>query len=231
MNGTYDTILQLPLFQGLTRDSLTRTIEQFSFNFEKFQDGEQIVKRGTQSTHVIFIMNGKVRSNLYNERENLKISEVSSGPSMITFVHMYGVNQTYASDFFAVGTVGVMTLEKQEFFKMIQTNEIFYYNILNHVSLRSQFALQTLINLSGTNSKKRFAMWLLPLTNSGTDEISLTCRKTNLASILGLSRPTMQTMLEEMQSEGLLTLEKGIININDRNKLCDLLNNSPESEM
>ncbi|MGL4411295.1 MAG: Crp/Fnr family transcriptional regulator [Bacteroidales bacterium] len=224
MTGTYDTILQLPLFQGLSRVDLTNTIERFSFHFQKYKDGERIVTGGSPSTHVIFIMNGEIRSELHNDKKTLRITEIGEAPCMITPLNMYGHIQTHLCDVFAVGNVGIMKIEKQSFFSMIQTNEIFYYNILNYLSGRNQISTKSLLNIFGTNARKRFALWLLPLTNSYATKIILNCRRTNLASILGLSRPTLQTMLEGMVEEDIISIEDRKIHINDRTKLYDILN-------
>ncbi|MGL4994188.1 MAG: Crp/Fnr family transcriptional regulator [Bacteroidales bacterium] len=230
MTGTYDTILQLPLFQGLSRVDLTTTIERFSFNFEKFKEGERILESGSPCNHVIFILNGKFRSELNNDKKTLTITEFGEAPCMITPFNMYGNIQTHLCDVYAEGDVGIMTIAKQQFFAMIQTNEIFYYNILNYLTIRNQISTKSLLNIFSTDARKRFALWLLPLTNNYANKIVLNCRKTNLASILGLSRPTLQTMLDGMIDENIISIEDRKIHLNDRIKLYDILKSADAEE-
>ncbi|MGL5920007.1 MAG: Crp/Fnr family transcriptional regulator [Bacteroidales bacterium] len=223
MTGTYDLILQLPLFQGLSRDDLTRTIEKFSFHFEKFQPGDQIIRRGETCSRMVFILTGKVRSHLKNERETIEISETIAGPNMIAINHLYGSSQSYTADYYASTDVGIMTIDKMDLFRMIQTNEIFYYNVLNTLSVRAQNGVRTLLNMSMSSPESRFAMWLVPLTNPNTENLQLICRKTNLASILGISRPTLDTLLHGLADRGLIRSEKGVIHILDRQKFSEII--------
>ena len=39
----YDTLLQLPLFQGLCKDDFTSIIEKVKFHFHQFEAGEDIL--------------------------------------------------------------------------------------------------------------------------------------------------------------------------------------------
>lgn len=223
MTGTYDLILQLPLFQGLSRDDLTRTIEKFSFHFEKYEPGKQFIKRGDVCSRMVFILTGEVRSHLKNDRETIEISETISGPNMLAINHLYGNSQYYSADYYALSEVGIMTIDKFDLFKMIQTNEIFYYNVLNFLSVRAQTGIRTLLNMSISSPEMRFAMWLVPLTNPYTSDLQLISRKTNLASILGISRPTLNTLLDDLESRNLIRQENKIIHIIDRRKFADMI--------
>ena len=223
MTGTYELILQLPLFQGLSKDDLTRTIEKFSFHFEKYADGDQIIKRGELCSRINFILTGKVRSYLKNEKNTLEICETIAAPNMVAINHLYGNSQYYSADYYAVGEVGIMTIDKFDLFKMIQTNEIFYYNILNFLSAKAQTGINTLLNLTVSSPNIRFAMWLLPLTNPFATNLSLIIKKTTLASILGISRPTLHVMLKEMEDEGLIEVSGSSIQIVDRSAFADLI--------
>ncbi|KAA6332308.1 hypothetical protein EZS27_019165, partial [termite gut metagenome] len=42
----YDTLLRLPLFQGICREDLTAIIEKVKLNFLKYEAGKQIVRSG-----------------------------------------------------------------------------------------------------------------------------------------------------------------------------------------
>ena len=66
MDSMYDVLLQLPLFQGVSRMKMSEIIEKTRFHFLKYQDNEIIAHRGEECTHMKFIVSGSARSELKN---------------------------------------------------------------------------------------------------------------------------------------------------------------------
>ena len=52
MDSMYDVLLQLPLFQGVSRMKMSEIIEKTRFHFLKYQDNEIIAHRGEECTHM-----------------------------------------------------------------------------------------------------------------------------------------------------------------------------------
>ena len=48
MDSMYDVLLQLPIFQGVSRNKISELIEKINFHFLKYPDGEKKVKRGEE---------------------------------------------------------------------------------------------------------------------------------------------------------------------------------------
>ncbi|MGL5318079.1 MAG: Crp/Fnr family transcriptional regulator, partial [Bacteroidales bacterium] len=94
---------------------------------------------------------------------------------------------------------------------------------LNSLSVRAQNGVRTLLNMSMNSPESRFAMWIVPLTGYNTEDLQLSCRKTNLASILGISRPTLDTLLQDLQKKEMIRAEKGVIHILDREKFAEYI--------
>ena len=46
MDSMYDVLLQLPIFQGVSRNKISELIEKMKFHFLKYPDGEKIVTSG-----------------------------------------------------------------------------------------------------------------------------------------------------------------------------------------
>ena len=51
----YDTLLQLPLFQGLAHEDFTNILGKVKLHFTKHKAGETLVKKGTTCGQLIFI--------------------------------------------------------------------------------------------------------------------------------------------------------------------------------
>lgn len=74
MDSMYDVLLQLPIFQGVSRNKISELIEKMKFHFLKYPDGEKIVTSGEECNHLKFLILGRnsLRSD-YTKRENEKL--------------------------------------------------------------------------------------------------------------------------------------------------------------
>lgn len=59
METMFDTLLQLPLFQGLCHEDFTNILEKVKLHFTKHKAGDVIVKSGTPCDKLIFLLKGK----------------------------------------------------------------------------------------------------------------------------------------------------------------------------
>ena len=62
MNTMFDTLLQLPLFQGLAQEDFTNILGKVKLNFTKHKAGEVIEKAGDTCSQLIFVLKGEISS-------------------------------------------------------------------------------------------------------------------------------------------------------------------------
>lgn len=60
METMFDTLLQLPLFQGLCHEDFTNILEKVKLHFTKHKAGDVIVKSGTPCDKLIFLLKGEI---------------------------------------------------------------------------------------------------------------------------------------------------------------------------
>ena len=60
MNTMFDTLLQLPLFQGLAQEDFTNILGKVKLSFTKHKAGEVIVKAGDTCSQLIFVLKGEI---------------------------------------------------------------------------------------------------------------------------------------------------------------------------
>ena len=138
MDSMYDVLLQLPLFQGVSRAKISELIEKTKFHFLKYKSGEQIVSKGEECTHLKFLISGCVRSEMVNKSGKIRVSEVLCAPNVLSPNHLFGRNTNYPSDLYAVEETGIMQIDKQTFIRIMQDESIILINLLNIISRRSQ---------------------------------------------------------------------------------------------
>ena len=56
METMFDTLLQLPLFQGLCHEDFTSILDKVKLHFIKHKAGETIIKSGNPCTQLCFLL-------------------------------------------------------------------------------------------------------------------------------------------------------------------------------
>ena len=57
----YDKLLQLPLFQGMSKFDFTDILEKVKIHFNKYEPGSCLVRQDTPCNQLIFVLDGEVQ--------------------------------------------------------------------------------------------------------------------------------------------------------------------------
>ena len=71
----YDTLLQLPLFQGLCKNDFTNIIGKVKLHFRKYNADDIIVEQGAPCTQLIFLLNGEITSQATDNQHSYSLFE------------------------------------------------------------------------------------------------------------------------------------------------------------
>ncbi len=225
-----DTLLQTPIFQGVSKASLTNSLEKYNIEFLKFQSGEQMIQKGELFTHVKFIISGKLVNYTDNKSGSLRIKEILAAPNVIAGNYIFGLETKSIYDVYAHTEVGLMQLKKEDFMDLLRKDPIFNLNYLNFLSLRSQNHYHTMLALSTGDLKERFAMWVLILTRKRAEDIVFQISLTNMATLLGDTRENLINALNELKRMGLLVYSESEIKVTDRHGLADYIHDEDDTE-
>ena len=132
----YDTLLQLPLFQGLCKDDFTAIIEKVKFHFQHYKKNEIIIKQGEVCNHLTFLLNGEVTSITIDSLQGYTLTETFQGPYIIEPYSLFGMSTNYMATYQAHTDVQILTIEKSFVYTELNNYEIFRLNYLNILSSR-----------------------------------------------------------------------------------------------
>ena len=105
METMFDTLLQLPLFQGLCHEDFTSILDKVKLHFIKHKAGETIIKSGNPCTQLCFLLKGEL-SIVTNAKDNIyTVIEKTEAPYLIeplyvSAKHSYSVtcsNMTFSA--------------------------------------------------------------------------------------------------------------------------------------
>lgn len=219
----YDTLLQLPLFQGLCKDDFTTIIEKVKFHFHQFKAGDTLVEQGELCNKLIFLLDGEIISKVINDKLGYQLSEVHHGPFIIEPYSLFGMQTSFSASYKAHTDVRMLTIDKSFILSDLNNYEIFRINYLNILSNRCQVVSQKLWNsYTGTIKEKFGSFFLLRCVRNEREKI-LQITMEDLANLIGETRINVSKLLNDLQNKGILQLKRKEIFIPNLDKLINEL--------
>ena len=223
MNSMFEILMDLPLFQGVSRDKLSELIEKTPFHFLKFADGEEIVTAGSACTHVKFVISGEVKMTIPCRNLRVKVSQILSSSNVLGHDYLFGRRTDYPYDVYGNGECGILQISKPDFINILQSDNIFLFNILNMLSRNSQNNVEELLSLSTGSIFERFAFFVVSLTQRNAREVKILYKQKDLCTLLGIQRSSFINAMDRLQEQGVIDYTLSEILVKDRRALLDIV--------
>lgn len=208
------------LFSGLgpePRAALVKEMRRVTYD-----GGQMIFSRGDRGQELYLVTSGRVRlSILSSEGRELSFAHASAGAVFGEIAMLDGGQRT--ADATAVGKVEAMVLAQGAFRRLLETTPEFAHAIITFLCVRLREADLQLEGVALHRIEVRLARYLLSLcaqvagANSDDDTVTvdLGMSQSELALLLGASRPKVNGALMVLEDQGAVT--------RDGNKVrCDL---------
>mgnify|MGYP001084075398 CR=1 FL=1 len=211
----YDTLLQLPLFQGLGKNDITNILDKVKIHFYKRKAGDTIVRKGQSCNELVFLLNGSLMSET-SDRDNLYVLyEEIAAPCLLEPYSLFGWRTEYVSNYVTSTVCDFVCIEKRYLLSELNNYEIIRLNYLNILSNRVQNLNDRLwTNITGT-VEDRIVDFILLHSIIPTGEKRLKIKMDDLAKLLSSTRIRISKALNEMQSKHWITLHRGEIRVPD----------------
>lgn len=223
MESIYQTLMQLPLFQGVSRAKLSELVEKTRFHFLKYEACECVIKRSEPCTHLKFLLSGSLRCEMNTYDGKVRLSHVVHAPDIIAPDHIFGRNTHYPAHYYAVDAVGMMQIDKSTFMSFMHEEPIFIINLLNILSRRCQKSKETILSISTGDLRERLAHWILNLTSRNSTDIRISARQRDLYGYFGVQRTALLNTLAELKQEKIIDYTTNEVTILDRVAMRDIL--------
>ena len=219
MNNKYQQLMQLPLFQGISADKITALVEKLPFHFLKFNGGEQIFTAGEPCTHVKFVVSGQVQLETPFPKLKVSLHQTVSSPHVLAADCLFGRENNYPYSAVANGSCGILQLRKSDYIKMVCSDKVFLFNILNYLSTGSQRGTSLALAVKEGTVTERLAMLLDMLVVNGATDVMLRYKQRDLSTLLGTQRTTLINTLNKLSDEGIVDYDSNELRILDYNGL------------
>jgi len=91
----YDKLLELPLFQGHSREDLTSILAKIKVDFRNFHKGQVIARQDDPCQNFIFLMDGEVNVQRTSQRKDLVFTEHFVAPNAFGIETTFGLRQNF----------------------------------------------------------------------------------------------------------------------------------------
>ena len=215
----YDTLLQLPLFQGLAKNDFTSILDKVKIHFLKRKAGDTVALGGEDCRELVFLLNGSLVSKTSDRDELYTFYEAINAPFLIEPYSLFGWSTKYVSTYTALTACNLVTIEKAYLLSELNNYEIIRLNYLNILSNRAQNLHDRLWTNLPESLHDRIVEFILLHSYVPGGEKRLKIKMDDLAKLLSSTRIRVSKALNEMQDKHWLTLHRGEIRIPDMSLL------------
>lgn len=215
----FDTLLQLPLFQGLAQEDFTNILGKVKLNFTKHKAGEVIVKANEVCNKLIFVLKGEILSSTTSADASYSFSEYFQAPFLIEPQSLFGMNTSYVATYTAQTEANTVSINKPFVMNELFKYDIFRLNYMNIVSNRAQNLNNRIWIKTADSLEKQIGNFILAHIERPVGKKALKIKMEELAQIVNDTRMGVSKALNSLQEKGVIELHRGEILIPDAEKL------------
>lgn len=221
MDNTYEMLMGLTLFNGVTPEKMMSIVGNTKFHFLKYEPGETFIRPADPCTHLKFVISGQVRSSIANQDGRFTVSQTLAAPAVIAPEYIFGPSTFFPCEVTAIDRVGVLQIEKTDYLNILQSDPIFLFNLLNLLANRAQKTVDGVLAVATGSLEERIAFWVVALTQREGKDIVMRCRQRDLYSVFGVQRSSFIATLDSMKERGLIEYNTNEIRVTDRRQLLE----------
>ena len=213
METMFDTLLQLPLFQGLAHEDFTTILGKVKLHFTRHKSGEKLCQSGQPCSQLLFLLKGEAAISIPSTSDAYHLIEQVQAPYLIEPYSLFGMNTCYKATCQAMGDADTVSIDKSCLLAHLFKYEIFRLNYMNMVCNRAQILSTHLRTMPPSRLEDRFTHFLLTHCERPQGAKTLKIKMEQLGLILNEGRMSISKMLNDLQEQGLVSLRRGEIYI------------------
>src|SRR5574344_1001115 len=207
MEKLYETLLQLPIFQGITLYDFNDLMGKLKWHFNKYQPGDVIVKAGERCDEMVCILSGSTSFTTDSPNKLFSITEYMDRPFIVEPYSMYGLDYSFKSTYVATSEVTTGSFTKLSFLTIVNDFLICRLNIINMLCHRNQALYNKLWADNAQNDfKSKIIRFILLHCENTEGKKLLRVKLYDFATLINTSHVNTSLTLNQMEKEGLIKL-------------------------
>lgn len=204
----YDTLLSLPLFQGMNQTDFNSLLQKIRLDFIRYESGNTIISAGDRCKSLAFLINGTVESSRDGMNGRFTFKESIEAPYLIEPYSMFGRAGLYQRTYTAATTCSFLMVDKQYIYTELGKYNICRMNLLNILSGRVQQLDSHIWSIEGMNLRERIIRFIKGLSDIQSGQKQLIIKMNDLATLMDATRLNVSRELNTLDAEGLISLRR-----------------------
>ena len=219
MSSIIEQLRQLPLLNGVSHEQMAKTVGSIKFHFSKYDAGTTLFRAGDTCDKLSFILSGAVRISTANDGKCYVVEQTLGAGQVIQPDFLFGRYTKYLGTIKTIEETSIVTIDKAEYITLLNSNPIYLFNYLNQLSMDVQKFSRGLLVASVGDAIKRICFFVLGITQIGSTDIVIKCRRLLLPTLFGLTNDEFTAALQTLESRGIVEYSNGCLHIHDRRTL------------
>ena len=211
--------MNLPYFQGMSKDEITSILDKVKLEFFRYEDGELVFAKGSPCEHFAILVRGEVVSSCIFPDGRYTVLEELAPPIAFEPYSLFGLSPYYRCSYHAKGSCDVLMIKKSYLFKEFARYDIFLMNMLNLISQQAQQRSAQIWNRAEMDIPHKILDFIVTRTEQPDGCKTILVKMNVLAGILGETRINVSRVLNSFQQQGLAELRRKEIVIPSLKKL------------
>ena len=204
----YDTLLSLPLFQGMSQADFNSLLQKIRLDFVRYEAGSVIINSGDRCSSLAFLINGTVESSRQGMNGQFTFMEQIYAPYLIEPYSMFGRVGSYQRTYTAVTPCSFLMVDKQYIYTELGKYNICRMNLLNILSGRVQQLNSHIWSLDGMTLRERIIRFIKGLSDIQSGQKQLAIKMNDLATLMDATRLNVSKELNNMEADGKISLRR-----------------------
>ena len=204
----YDTLLSLPLFQGMSQTDFNSLLQKIRLDFVRYVQGDVIIGKGDHCRSLAFLINGTVESSRSGMDGRFTFMESIDSPSLIEPYSMFGRAGLYQRTYTAASACSFLMVDKQYIYTELGKYNICRMNLLNILSGRAQQLDNYIWSIDGQTLRGRIIRFIQGLSDIQNGAKRLNIKMNDLATVMDATRLNVSRELNALEAEGLISLRR-----------------------
>ena len=204
----YDTLLSLPLFQGMSQTDFNSLLQKIRLDFVRYAQGDVIIGKGDHCRSLAFLINGTVESSRSGMDGRFTFMESIDSPSLIEPYSMFGRAGLYQRTYTAASACSFLMVDKQYIYTELGKYNICRMNLLNILSGRAQQLDNYIWSIDGQTLRGRIIRFIQGLSDIQNGAKRLNIKMNDLATVMDATRLNVSRELNSLEADGLISLRR-----------------------
>ncbi len=221
MSTMYETIMEFPLFKGVTHNMVSCFLEKTHVDFINLKEGEVIINEGEHCNKLRFIITGTAQMTIRGFDPDIEVTQAIGPKNVIGAEYLFGLSTSFPYSLTALTDISLLQFDKRQYEALLQTEPIYRINYYNYLSARAQRNPEWIKNLVTQGVIPFIGNILVLYTDQNSHNITIKIGYEDLCHAARLSTDEANLELQKLAEDNICHFEDGILNIPSRLAIID----------